>query len=384
MPSLNLLTYRDAVMHLVDYLGANPRPEAIRNSKTAVLNAHREMATAARWVFYYTHGRVNTVASYSTGTIAYDSATRHLTLTSGTWPSWSAYGTVVILNVSYEVASRVSDSIITLSTNSNPGADIAAGTSYVIFRDTYPMPLDFVAADGFMNQGNFTLPVYVHVGAWLDHQRLSKQPAIPRIYTFRGDPHYQGALGVSFYPPPDTIYQYDFIYQRRPRQLKVYEENTGTVTVSSGSATVAGSDTAFDATHVGAVIRFSANATDAPEGLAWSTPYYRERVITAVTDASTLTLDTVMDVTVSGVKYVISDPVDIEPGAMQTAFLRCCEKQEAIVRIMKNRADADAAWKQALIEARESDNRSFGDRVAGQRGVLRQRLAYMPRGSDVS
>lgn len=384
MTTLALSTYRDSVRHVVDYLGGNAKENAVRYAKTAVLNAYREFATAARWTYYYSRGRVNTSAFYNTGTIQYTASTNQLVLTGGTWPSWAQYGTVVIQNISYDVATVLNSTTLQPSVNNAPVADIPAGTAYWIYRDTYPLPVDFVSADSLMNAGNFFLPVYVHPREWLDHQRLSKSPAVPQVYTYMGDPHYQGAMCVRFFPAPDQAYSYDFVYQRRPRPLLIYDVNAGTATATASSAQVTGQGTNWDSTLVGSVIRFSADNKNTPESLAWSTPYVRERIITAVTDATTLTVDNALDLTLSNVLYTVSDPVDIEPGAMLTAYLRCCEKQEALTRIMKNRADADAAWKQALVEAREADSRNYGDRVAGMVKPYRQRLAYMPRGADVS
>lgn len=383
MPTLNLTTYRDSVKQLIDYVGGSGKEQDVRYAKQAVLNAYREFATAARWEYYYAQGRINTVASQTTGSVAYTNSSRQVTLTGATWPSWSAYGVIVMNNVGYQIVTRNSDTVITLSTNSNPGADISSGTSYTIYRDTYPMPLDFVAADAFQNVTNFYYPEYVHPKNWLEYQRLSKGPATPRAYTFRGDPHYQGAMACAFYPPPDAIYQFDFIYQRRPRQLTVYEENAGVVSASASSQTVSGVGTAFNAIHVGSVLRFG-SATEAPEGLTWSTPYERERIITAVASATSLTVDTALDETLGSVKFNISDPVDIEPGAMLTAFQRCCEKQETIARIMKNRADAMSGYQAALILAREADSRTFAERVAGGPRTRPYRWAYMPAGQDVS
>lgn len=383
MATLNLTTYRDVVKQLLDYVGGSGKGIDVRYAKQAVLNAYREFATAARWQYLYKHCRITTVASQTAGTIAYDNTTRQVTLTDSTWPSWAAYGIITIANINYDVVTRNSDTVITLSVNSNPGADVDAGTAYTIYRDTYALPLDFVSADRFQNMTNFFYPDYVHPRLWLEYQRLSKGPATPRAYTYRGSPHYQGAMSISFYPPPDAIYQFDAIYQRRPRQLSVYEENTGTVTVSSASSTVSGSGTAFNAKHVGSVLRFG-SATNAPEGLSWSTPYERERIITAVASTTSLTVDTALDETLSGVKFVISDPIDIEPGAMYTAFQRCCEKEEAICRIMKNRTDAYAAYAAALILAREADSRDFSNHVAGQPETYPVRMAYMPSGADVS
>jgi hypothetical protein len=385
MTVVNFFTYRDAVRHMVDYLGADVEGSAKRDARRSILAGYREFSTAARWCYYYQRGRINTVAPQSTGTVEYTNSTRQLTLTGATWPSWVTFGTVAINNVSYDVDTSVSSTVVTLSVNSNPGADVAALTTYTLYRDTYPMPADFTAADEFADVANYSKPIYVHPATWLSQQRLSKSPATPRTYTFTSDPHYFGTMAVRFYPPPDTIHAYDFIYQRRPRPLVYDDVNAGTITVTASSSSVAGTGTAFDSKYVGSVIRNSLTATDLPEGLEWETPYDVERVILSVTNATTLAVDTAYVNARSGVLYTISDPVDVEAGAMLNAFLRCCEKNAAYSRRMaKGIQEAEKNYHMALILAREADNRHFERHDASDSSVAPIRLALMPRGPDVS
>jgi hypothetical protein len=146
MPSLPLTTYKDLIDHLTDWCGANPGAEVQRDARRSILSGLRELMTAHRWSYYYQRGRLATVEPYDTGTIAYDhtggASERMVTLTDGTWPSWAAFGSVVIDDVTYDVATRVSDSVITLTSTSNPGEDVAAETEYTLLRDTYPLAAD--------------------------------------------------------------------------------------------------------------------------------------------------------------------------------------------------------------------------------------------------
>lgn len=386
MAATRLFTYRDAVRHVIDYLGADIKEVARRDARRAVLAAYREFSACFRWSYYYQVGRVDTVAHYNTGTVDFDftggTFERQLTLASGTWPTWATYGVVVISNVAYQVATRESSTVITLSPNSNPGADVAAGTTYTIYRDTYPMPSDFLASDQMTEASNNLYPVYVHPSHWLEMQRKSKSPAQPSTYTYTSDPNYFGTMAMRLHPPPDNIYHYDFIYQRRPRPLIYDEVSAGTVAVTSAAFSVTGTSTAFVSDHVGSVIRISDDGTNPPESLEWQNPYDQERVITAYTSATSLTVDTAWDTTRSAVRYIISDPVDIEEGAMMNAFLRCCERQVAISKSLKTKGQADADYDRALILAREADSRNFSVQQAGRIGQYRQRLASMPSGPD--
>ena len=134
----------------------------------------------------------------------------------------------------------------------------------------------------------------------------------------------------------------------------------------------------------GSVIRLSNDATNLPTDLAGSNPSGVERTIKLWTSATQLTVDESISSAFSAVKYQISDPIDIEDGAMLEAYFRCCEKHVAIMRRLKDADDCASRYVEALIRAEEADSRSFAGRVAGEGGPYRQRLANMPLGADVS
>lgn len=387
MPTTPLTTWNDASNRVLDYLGENATKLAVRDAKRTVLDAYRELATAHRWSYFYNSLRIDTVASYTTGTVSYTHTggafERLVTLTSGTWPSWAANGKIVINSIVYEVATRESNTQLTLSVNKNPGANVAAGTSYTLYRDTFPLPVDFVSADEFVNGTNNAELEYVHPSHWHRRQHTAPHVATPTQYTFMGSNDHLGAMAVAFYPPPDAAYALDAVYQRRPRPLLVEDYHAGTVTNTANSTTITGTGTTFTSGHVGSVIRLSANNVDLPTPLWGANPYVQERMITGFTNATTITVDSAIATAYTGVKYLISDPLDIEEGAMMTALWRCLEKQGTIARIMKNQMEAERAWLQALLAAREADSRNFARRVAGGE-VAYLRLRDFPRGADVS
>lgn len=378
MPTVPIFTYRDAVRHVIDFMGASVTEQTIRDGRRAVRNAARELAQSHRWSYMYAQGRLNTVDDYSTGTITYTNSSRALTLASGTWPSWAAYGTVILSSVSYQVASRDSNSVLTLSVNSNPGADVAAGTTYTIYRDTYPLPSDFLSMGVIVESSNQYAPRYCHPNEWIELQRTGKAVGQPKVFTIVSDPNYFNTLAWRCWPAPDNIYRYDYSYQRRMRPLVYDEYSTGTATVTASSTTLSGTGTSWSSNYIGSVVRLSADTTNAPEALEWQNPYSVERVITAYTSATSLTVDTAFSAALTGVKYNISDPVDLEDGAMLNAFLRCCEKQVATSKTMRTKAEANAAWMEALIQAREADSRNFAPSAEGQTGHYRIPLRDMP------
>ena len=169
MSRVSLVTWKDLIDHTVDWMGVNPEAEAIRSARRATLNAMRDLANEANWIYYYGRCRITTSAPYTTGTIEYDHTggayERVVTLSGGTWPSWASLGTLVINNTPYEVSARKSATEITLTSGSNPGEDVAAGSTYTLFRDTYTLPNLFKSVGTIVMLGYSTLLAYEHISS---------------------------------------------------------------------------------------------------------------------------------------------------------------------------------------------------------------------------
>jgi hypothetical protein len=107
-------------------------------------------------------------AEYSTGTIAVAAGT--VTLSSGTWPSWAAAGTLLYNGTFYTVASRTSNSVIVLDDTS---LTVVAGATYTLFNNTEDEAKDLIdivktgqrnvyvppAIDGYSHRWSFMDPV---------------------------------------------------------------------------------------------------------------------------------------------------------------------------------------------------------------------------------
>lgn len=387
MAKTRLTTYRDAIEHLLDYNGADVETHSERFARRAVQQAMTEMAGKRSWTYYYQHGRINTVAQQTDGTLEYDHTggtyERMVTLTGATWPTWATFGCLRIgLNV-YEIAEIKSSTVATLTSALNPGADIAALTTYTLYRDTYPMPIDFLSADQVHDLSRSTTLTKMHPSEWLDSQRCWSNLSAPNFWTYMADPNYFGAIAMKLSPPPDQAYPLDYIYRRLPRQLNVSEYSVGRATCSTATTTVTGIGTAWSSKHVGSVIRFSDVASEKPTGIAGAWPFTVERIVVSVTNATTIVIDTFPNESLANVAYSISDPVDIEHGAMYSYFLRECERQLRIIRRIAANGDEERQHQQAFILACEADNRSF-ERVweGGSAAAPFVRLANMPSSSD--
>ena len=362
-----MFTYLDAVEHVLDYGGQNPGASYRRHAVRAIQSSYRIVANAHRWSYYYDESRIITNAPFTTGTIEYEHSggtfERQVILTGGTWPDFARNAVILIDNVHYEISERKSSTVLTLTFRQNPGADIAAGTTFILYQDTYPMPTDFVSAGDLFDVNQTTWPQYVHPETWLRQKRNSSAPSEPYLYTFRGDPNHFGVMVVSFHYPPDDQYEFDFVYQRRPRPIKRVEEKAGTVTVALNSSTVTGANTNFVASMLGSAIRFSELTNQNPTGIDGTNPFLFERTIVEVVSSTSVIIDDPnTEQGLTATKYVISDVVDIEDGAMLECLLRCFERELATNRRKEAIALSQQLYEQALIVAREADSRSFAQR----------------------
>ncbi len=380
------LTFQDAVTHGLDFLGADAVTEpALRACRRAAIEAFRQITNARTWAYLYHQGRIVTSTMYSTGTIQYTHTgglyERLLTLTGGVWPTWADQGGNVRIDVGlHRVDRRIDDTNVQLDAQRNPGADVAAGTSYSILRDDYLLPPDFIEIDTPLAAGNWGGLEYVHPTSMVWESRLAITAGIARYFTILGSDRYPGRLIVRFSPHPDIMTLLDFIYHRRPAAMTIVAVNVGSATMAQGSNTVTGSGTAWTPTMVGSILRLSADS-NVPTGPGGLYPAAFESVITAFVSATELRVADPADRTYTAVKSEVSDRVDIEAGAIQTAYLRGIEAELVIGRrlSLEARPNAVKAYDMALREAKAADSRSFQGRVMGQGGRKPMNPIYFPK-----
>lgn len=367
-------TYGDAVEAVLDAYDIERTPLAERRARAAVLRSYRDLP--GRHAFSYLTRRrlLQTVASYSTGTVAFDftggTYERQLTLTTGTWPSWAGYGRVVIGDVHYDIDERKSSSIVTLTSQSNPGEDVAS-TTYTLYRSSYPLPVDFkeFVANGLWERSQeYPIRIYepgIHNQAL---QSLLGDPSTPEHATIRSTGKYLGGRELVFGPPPNAALTYDMLYEARPRPLTIDDYSSITASVS-GTAVTGAAGVVFPAGCVGSIIRFSGNSTKPTSLLggqgSGDNPYVHQAVIAERTSATALVLSEAAPSALSSVGYTISDPLDIDPNVMLSAFLLMCEAEYARLQGRNDFPAKLGLARQAILEAIESD-RSVG----GGRGVL--------------
>jgi hypothetical protein len=355
----------DVIDRLIDFAGADKggADTDLRHARRALQDALRAFPTLHTWEYYWTHGRVNLNPTYTTGTVAYTSSTRVLALTSGTWPTWAASGHVRIGDVIAKVASRDSNSQLTLDSTLTFSGDIAAGSEYTLFQDTYDLPADFVAADQPIPEGWFATMAYRHPSNHLWMTRTAERAGKPLYYTFWPSTT-PGRLALRISPHSDTAETLDFLYRRRMAAVRYDLHQTGTVTLTNASPTVAGTGTAFRSDMIGSYLRASLTPSDIPTGVDGNNPYVFQSKITAVASSTSLTVADNATENLSGVAFVVSDIIDIEEGAMGTAFAAEAIKQMAKAKRMKEKDAIAADAQKELMRAREADARNFAPKVA--------------------
>jgi hypothetical protein len=349
----------------------------------AIQSAYLEIGTAFNWSFLYQHGRIHLAAPYSTGTVTYTHSTRTLTLSGGTWPTDAADYTVRVDDVICLVASRDSDTQLTLDSTMNPGADVVAGATYSIYPSYYRLPNDFASVVIPRSEEYHWNLDAVSYDEIMSLDRHDHTTGTPQKYCVRAVEDLLGQMAIYLYPVADAASTLDFIYRRRPRDIRFMGANAadyqGTVAVTAGSAVVTGTGTAFSSLVPGAVMRIGTSATLRPTDKYGTAPWVEERSIATRTSTTILSLDAAVSQNQTGVKYVISDPVDMDATLhnVMRAGMIWHLAQERGVELPAGLFNGQRVteYERALLIARSADSRIGGRRVCGGRGAWPIRLA---------
>ena len=351
----DLFTFQDALEHLEAHTLGGAMDSERRDFRSAVLGAYPDLSSRYDWLYYHTEHEIRMEAQYSTGTITYDNSTKQVTIydvddlaeTAATWPTNATEGRIKIDDVRYPIESRVSNTVIKLPDDINPGVNISTvtpyttnvtkrdaaankgTTTYTWLRSSYTLPSDFKDMDpphtenSYFNQSPVSLD---SIMGFERHVRASSNP--PRWYAIGPDPNLYGQMAIYVQYEPNATEGLRFYYRRFPRRLKYSDSSTGTVSNSGTAITLSGAT--FSSDMVGSVIRFGTSAIK-PTGIRGLNPWIDQKIITAYTDATHVTVDSAPSVNHSSVKYVVSDPLDLRPTMIEP-FLRGCEWKLSLSR----------------------------------------------------
>lgn len=317
-----MLTYQDIVEHLITSTSGGPQDAEQKDIRSAIQRAYNEVVWMRDWQYYHTTGRIIFSDSWQ-GTVTYTPATRTVTKSSGdAFPSDATRHCMRINNVVAKVATRTSDSVLVLDSTLYFPDTYTSAVSASLYRSVYPLPSDFRNLDAPIDEARWAGFRYVSQDTAMKMERAQDIQGPPSYWTVVKDPDGYGyAVKVLGYPV--DVETLDFTYRRTPRTLRLsgHESSSRAGTVSVAGTTVTGSGTSFSSAMVGSYIRFG-TASAHPDTLGSMNPWQAEAKIAAVASATSMTIDT--SSTYSGVKYVITDPVDA-PDGMSNCILSAAE-----------------------------------------------------------
>ena len=175
------------------------------------------LAKEHSWYWYESRASMVLVEPYSTGTVAVTKGSTTVTLSGGTWPTVAAAGSIRVGNDTYEIATRGSDTEVTLSVAYAGETD--AATSFVWFQEAYSMPLDMYRT-GDILYGNDWIwgrdPV-----SWMEFNRLragfATGSASAAVWSVQRNM-------LWLWPWPTVGRKLDFTYYRKPTELASAED----------------------------------------------------------------------------------------------------------------------------------------------------------------
>ena len=384
MAQPQLVTYYDCVQVALDFLSGNNTSAGQRDVRRAIHEAYRELGEAFGWSFLQKQGRVPLKKLYSTGTVGYNSTSRVLTISSGSWPSWSADATVRVGDVPCRVQTRTNSTSLVLDSTMNPGQAVADETSHQIYPTCYTLPHDFLSMVQPWGEEPWRTAKSVSYDRILALDRYRQTSGSIRSFCVREVADLHGSLGLYIHPPSDAAQTLDFMYQRRGRVLRYTghdaAERAGTISVTSGGA-VTGTGTSFDDLMAGAVMRIGMDGTNNPTSLDGLYPYSDERIVASVTDGTHIVLDGTTTAR-NSVKYIITDPVDIDLSLVNCLYAGIRQRL-AIQRNFKNKGEYITVYDEELRRARQNDHRVLQSIVAGGSTPGRRRWGNVPHAADL-
>jgi len=366
-----ILTACDVMDELIDMLGVSATGAPIRAIRRTIQQAVREITAAAKTPYMRKNGRLHLRAPYTTGTVTYDHTggtyERQLTLVTGVWPTWSEDAAILLDGKVCDVESRKSDTVITLDVNLNPGADLAALTTYSMYPRYYRLPDDFDATSGFWGEDLCQLGREIPMDEMMALTRYYTDSGTVKCYAIGGIQDLVGHLGVFVYPKADAVATLDFSYYRKPREIRYTGKDAadyvGTFSVSTASTTLTGTSVSLSSKMVGSIVRIG-DATNVPTGLGGAYPYVDERIIHGVS-GNNLVVDRVPTATTAAAKYCVTDYIDIDP-VFYDAFLARCRYDLAVQRNLPNVAQYHSQYQEQLHLAKCASCRETQPVIAGE------------------
>jgi len=219
MATPEILTYQDTVDACVDFLSGHTGSMAQRDIRRCIHSAIRHMAAVTTDNYRATRGRLHLKEEYSTGTVAYTHSGYGVTGTDTVFPAWAEDASIKIGDIVSDIESRTGDTALILDSVRNPGEDVAAGTSYTMYKTCYHLPNNFVCTTGFLSEPSSVIGQQVTLNEYFQLERYDTLSSTPRVYAIGGVQDLYGTNGLYIWPAADTNMTFDYLYERLPRNL---------------------------------------------------------------------------------------------------------------------------------------------------------------------
>lgn len=365
------LTYADVVDHLLlsDNIRAS-ETKALNRVKRAVLAANDGFASYSDAGFknYYVQRRLLAGGAVTLPSISVD-ANKVVTVTGATLPTWLKYAHLKIDRDHYPVTV---DPGTGTSFTIGEADELAAGTYTTASLEQMflPLPLDF-RRRGSITEGRNRYPISdTHASTligWRDFYNWSRASASARVFgSITTDVRFQGGFMLAMWPAfnEDTVIV--LFYERYPRPLLNHRVFNGAGTITASGSTVTSTNSVFLDKHLGSIIVAAAdNATDIQTAGADPDLGVESRVITEVTSATGVEVDSEWTLG-SARSYYITDPVDVLSGPQEQAFIRLAEWELSRQMHSKQTPEKRQEFERAMLLAMSDDARYSGP--AGSKG----------------
>ena len=362
-----MLTLADLMTHLVVQTGSPLAGFHEAKVRTAVMDAwNRLFCVKTDWKWFHRLGFLQIYAAQTTGTIAFDLATRTVTLTDATFPSDAEDMHIRLGNAWYPIYRRTSSTTVTMYPDQHPAEDLAAGTTYHLQQIIYPLPVEVGPIVQMVNPSQNLTMLQLNLMETLELSEAFGSFTQPTTYSLISDPKHpdRWCVWVPSVFTEDDVLHYLYV-QRRPARL-VFREDRGLVSLSSGVATF--SDAICKSSWEGCVLRVSEN-DEAPTGNWGTVPVadveynsmdMQEMKVTEYLTTTTVRVSNTTS-TLTSAPFVLSSHVDVKPGSMETLMQRLAEDEYGM-RPVSNHMEGITSQRrvrQALAEAATEDALGF-------------------------
>lgn len=382
----SVFTFQDAIERLLAYTNQNGSQANVSNVKQAVLDAYEDIVIDRNWRYLARTYRYERHADV-TGTCSYSSSTGEFTIDTGSWPTWAERAIIEIDNVRHLIKTRSSSTVLVADPTLRPLDDIATGASFTLYDCINPLPTDFRRTKRPLDEQIDSAQEYVDFASWYESIRFRHGSEYPGVFAIGGDPYEPGRMALLVNPIAGADRTIDLPYHRYPRPL-TYDGSAdfcraGTISASA-SASVTGSSTTFEAGMVGALLRFGRTTSSYPTGRSGANPFKQQVYVSGYSSATAITLHEA--ITISGGKYTISDPIDLDRSLLDAFWLGCRYKlASALGMASLNAAKRD--YEEAFAKARGADSKSTQPRSAwGSPGnaypLVRNAIQQVPQSDE--